>query len=95
MHAGPPPPALLAPVVEGPHAANRDLGILKSGILMREGPQYAACGEVRAGYFKIFLAKRGHSEVVGCLYERPRFRQSQGRGKERNQGRPRPRQSRG
>ena len=36
-----------------------------------------------------------HSEVVGCLYGRPRLRQSQGRGEERNRGRPRPRQSRG
>ena len=36
-----------------------------------------------------------HSEVVGCLYGRPRFRQSQGRGRKLNRGWPRPRQSRG
>ena len=34
-----------------------------------------------------------HSEVVGCLNGRPRFRQSQGRGEECTRGRPRPLQS--
>ena len=36
-----------------------------------------------------------HSEVVGCLYGRPRLRQSQGRGEERSRGWPHPRQRRG